>query len=213
MAKFVVIIGFLVSFAAGLVVGSRRAMVSESPASPSAPAPATQSSHQNGETRRSGGRSGYLTAQLGLTPEQQKQLDQIWSAVAKSNDQEERRRAYRRERDEAIADLVPAARLEQYDQIINTYHGRIEALESRSREAYRAAVEQTKSILTTDQRTRYEELIKRHGWGPRDRDRGSTTSSTNSRNTTRPSSEHRATSHAGGEQTNESHDPLKGATR
>lgn len=192
MTKLVVILGFLVSFAAGVVIGTRRTLVGEAPANPSAPtassaaSPTTQkSSSQHGEPRR-GGRSGYLTAELGLTGEQRKELDKIWSAVAKANDQDERRRGYRRERDEAIADLVPPARLGQYDQIINTYHERIDALERKSRDAYQTAVEETKQILTPEQRTRYEAMLKRHKWGPDVRDPRQTGRRSETRATSQP---------------------------
>jgi Spy/CpxP family protein refolding chaperone len=201
MTKFVVILGFILSFAAGLVIGSRRGLVTESTANstdgPSSAKTATTQSSHDGE-RRGGGRSGFLTAELGLTSEQRKRLDEIWSAVAKASNQDDVRRGYRRERDAAIADLVPAPRLADYDQIINTYHGRIEALERTSREAYESAVEQTKSILTPPQRTRYEELLKRHRWGP---------GGSREKNTTRPS-ETRATSQPeGGQPIPPSHDP------
>ena len=124
-------------------------LIAEAPANPAPTSPTTQSSRGDGVGAAA---SGYLTAELGLTPDQRDRLDKIWSAVAKANDQDERRRGYRRERDEAIADLVPPARLGEYDQIIDTYTGRIEALERKLREAYETAVEETKAILTPEQR-------------------------------------------------------------
>ena len=171
MAKFVVILGFILSFAAGMVIGSRRALITEAPANPTSSSPTTQSSRGDEKDGGRRSRSGYLTAELGLTSEQRERLDKIWSAVAKANDQDERRRRYRRERDEAIADLVPPERLGDYDGVIDQYQDRIEALERKSREAYHTAVEQTKQILTSEQRARYEALLKRHNWGPGDRDR------------------------------------------
>jgi Spy/CpxP family protein refolding chaperone len=168
MAKFVVILGFILSFAAGMVIGSKGVLVSEAPANPTPSSPTTQSSRDGGGRRSP---SGYLTAELGLSPEQRDRLDKIWSAVAKANDQDDRRRGYRRERDEAIADLVPPERLGDYDRVIEHYQNRVEALEQTSREAYRTAVEQTKQILTPEQRARYEALLKRHNWGPGARDR------------------------------------------
>jgi hypothetical protein len=165
MTKFVVILGFILSFAAGLVIGSRRPVIAEAPANPTA---ATIASTKPTERRTPG---SWLSSELGLSPEQRKTLDGIWSAVAKANDQDERRRNFRRERDEAIAHLVPPERLAAYDEIIDTYTDRVEALERTSRDAYESAVEQTKQILTPEQRTRYEELLKRHKWGPGARDR------------------------------------------
>jgi Spy/CpxP family protein refolding chaperone len=192
MTKLVIILGFLVSFAAGLVIGSSGMLVGSAPASPatsdspSLPGATTRgsASPQHGEQRRS--RSGYLTAELGLTTDQRAQLDRIWSAVAKANDQDDRRRGYRRERDEAIAQLVPPGRLGDYDQIIDTYHDRIDALEQMSRDAYATAVDETKQILTPEQRTRYEELLKRHKWGPGARDPRHTGRRSETRATSQP---------------------------
>jgi Spy/CpxP family protein refolding chaperone len=167
MAKFIVILGFILAFAAGMVIGSRRALVPEAPTSPTPSA--TSAPSAKGPDRR--GPGGWLSSELGLSDAQRKSLDGIWSAVAKANDQDERRRNYRRERDEAIAHLVPPERLDEYDSVINIFTDRIDALERSSREAYESAVEQTKQILTPEQRVRYEDLLKRHRWGPGVRDR------------------------------------------
>jgi Spy/CpxP family protein refolding chaperone len=204
MTKFVVILGFLLSFAAGLVIGSRRgAVVPETPTSAASPAAATQPSSRDADKDRRS-RSGFLSAELSLTPDQRNRLDEIWSSMAKDNDQDEQRRQFRRERDAAIADLVPAGRLGEYDRIIDAYHDRIEAMERTTREAYEAAVDQTKDILTPEQRTRYEELLKRHRWG---------SGAARDRSTTRRS-ETRATSQPGGiDPITSSHDLLKGASR
>jgi Spy/CpxP family protein refolding chaperone len=159
MTKLIVILGFALSFAAGMVIGSKsRGLINPvAPTSAGEPRPTTRPE-----------RRGWLTQELGLSPEQRAKLDGIWSAVASRgrDEQEDRRRDYRRERDAAIADLVPPARLGEYDQIINTYTDRVAALEQESREAYHDAVERTKAILTPEQRVKYEELLKRHRWGP-----------------------------------------------
>jgi hypothetical protein len=187
MTKFVVILGFILSFAAGLVIGSRRPVIAEAPANPTA---ATTAPAKPNERRSPG---SWLSSELGLSAEQRKALDGIWSAVAKANDQDERRRNFRRERDEAISHLVPPERLGAYDEIIDTYTDRIEALERKSREAYESAVEQTKQILTSEQRTRYEELLKRHSWVPGARDRRAGRRS-ETRATSQPAADHADTS-------------------
>lgn len=164
MAKLIVILGFLISFAAGMVIGTRtHGLLDQSNAAPTRPPTTTPSDRRT--------RGGWLSQELGLSVEQRSQLDKIWSAMASKggNDHEDLRREYRSERDTAIADLVPAARLGEYDQIINTYQDRLAALETESREAYQHAVEQTRQILTAEQRLRYEEILKKHKWGSRDR--------------------------------------------
>jgi Spy/CpxP family protein refolding chaperone len=163
MAKLIVIIGFVLSFAAGLVIGSRsRGLID-----PGAPVENTSQSPTTAPSERRN-KGGWLSQELGLSSEQRARLDQIWSAMASRgrDDHDDRRREYRKERDAAIADLIPPARLGEYDQIINTYTDRVAALEQESREAYEDAVERTKQILTPEQRSKYEELLKRHKWGP-----------------------------------------------
>ena len=57
------------------------------------------------------------------------------------------------------------------------------------RESYDAAVEQTKQVLRAEQRARYEELLKRHSWGPGGNNAGR---DRHPSSTTRPSGETRA---------------------
>ena len=163
MTKFIVILGFVLSFAAGMVIGTR----SRGPLDTAAPAN-TDTRPPTTTPSKSHGRGGWLSQELGLSADQRKQLDAIWSATASRgrDDHDDRRREFRRERDAAIADLVPSARLGEYDQIINTYNDRVTALEQESRDAWQDAVERTKAILTSEQRTKYEDLLKRHKWGP-----------------------------------------------
>ena len=131
MAKLIVILGFILSFAAGMVIGTRSHVLdTAAPANTDTRPPTTAPSDRHS-------RGGWLTQELGLSADQRKQLDAIWSAMASRgrNDHDDRRREFRRERDAAIADLVPSARLGEYDQIINTYNDRVTALEQESREA------------------------------------------------------------------------------
>ena len=167
MAKIVVILGFCLSFAAGLVIGWR----AHKPGSPIAAAVGEITGHrsatQPSNTARRGS-TGWWQTELGLSAEQRTKMDHIWSSLASKakSDRDERRREYRRERDSAIADLVPASQLGEYDRIIDAYNERITAIERESREAYETAVEQTKQILNPEQRTRYEKLLERYHWGP-----------------------------------------------
>lgn len=163
MAKIVVILGFLISFAAGMVIGTRtHGLLDKSEATTTLPPTTTAPSDRRA-------RGGWLSQELGLSAEQRARLDKIWSAVVASKggaDHDERRREYRRERDAAIADLIPTARLSEYDQLINAYQDRVAALDAETRDAYQQAVEQTRLILTPEQRTRYEDILKKHKWGP-----------------------------------------------
>lgn len=158
MAKAILVIGFIIAFAAGMVIGLevRRQAVA---------APAT---------RPTGRGPGFLTAELNLSPEQQEQMKQIWSETAHrgGRDQEEKRRQIRKERDEAIAALIPAGSREQYDQALKTYTERSGALEREWRASFQSAIERTKAMLTSEQRTKYEEILKRHEAERKEREQG-----------------------------------------
>src|SRR4051794_26260922 len=106
MTKLVVIIGFVVSFAAGLIVG-----VASRQASMAAP-PTTRPT-----------RMGWLASELTLSPEQQQQLTKIWSETADRGrrEHEDARHQFRRERDEAIAGLLHPEDMGAYDQIQKQY--------------------------------------------------------------------------------------------
>lgn len=161
MTKVVVVLGFLVAFAAGLAVGLRPR--------PAAPAPTTRPSRHG----------GWLAAELKLTPEQQEQMEKIWSETAfrGRHEREGRRRELMRQRDEAIVNLIRPEDKANYEDALKTFSEQMEALDSESRLAFQSAVEQTREILSPDQRTRYDELRQRQDSGRgrrdwRDRDRG-----------------------------------------
>jgi Spy/CpxP family protein refolding chaperone len=188
MVKLVVILGFAIAFAAGLAVGSRadwsRLTAATTPAvDPDAsPAPSTNPAGGGGGERpprprggggggppRDRGPGGWLAAELGLTPDQHKRLDDIWTDVAergRRRDHEGRRRAMRAERDEAVAALIAPERWGQYEEIIGEFADRTAALDREFREDFEQAVERTKQILTPAQRAKYDTLLERHRWGP-----------------------------------------------
>ncbi len=158
MTKVVVVVSFLVAFAAGLVVGAevRRA------GSPPAKGP--------------GRHGGWLAAELSLSAAQQEQLEAIWSETASQGrrQREERRRDLYRQRDEAIAALVRPEDRPRYDAILQNHADQMTQLESEWRSSFEAAVERTKQILTPEQRVKYEEVVQRHQGGrePWERHRG-----------------------------------------
>jgi Spy/CpxP family protein refolding chaperone len=162
MTKVVVVVGFLVAFAAGFVVGSQ----SRHPAA----VPATRPSHHG----------GWLVAELNLTPQQQEQMKQIWSETAwrGGGDREERRRKLAEARDQAIAALIRPEDKGRYDRIVKDYAEQMAAMDREWRGSFQAAVERTKQILSPEQRAKYEELLQRHQRereghrerGPRDRE-------------------------------------------
>jgi Spy/CpxP family protein refolding chaperone len=150
-AKVIIVAGFLVSFGAGLVTG--------------------WSSHPSGGPPHRP--RPWIAGELGLSVEQERQMEKIWSNVVRppGPEDEERRRAIRRERDEAIAALIPAQQKAAYDKISKDYFDRMTQLVQDRGKLIQAAVEQTKKILTEEQWKKFDEFQKRrgaegHGRGP-----------------------------------------------
>lgn len=158
MTKAVVIVGFIVAFAAGLVIGL-------------SPQPDAASNEP-----KAGHHGSSLAAQLSLTPEQQSQLDKIWSETARrgGRERDDRRRRVYKDREDAIAALIRPEDRSRYDEIQKKHAEQMASLESEWRTSFQAAVEQTKRILTPEQRTKYDEMLRRHEFdrGPRDRRHG-----------------------------------------
>jgi Spy/CpxP family protein refolding chaperone len=158
MTKLMVVVGFLVSFSAGLVVGVRG-----------------RTEPQAGPTTQPIRRGSWLTSQLNLSTEQQDQFRKIWSETARrgGREQEERRRQLRKDRDDAIVAMIPPESRSKYDQVLSHYAEQTGALDREWSSSFRDAVDRTKQILTLEQRLKYEELLRRPEWdrGGRDGDR------------------------------------------
>ena len=157
MTKLVVITGFVVAFVAGLLVGIESQQTSV--ASPS-PTPATRPSNRHG---------GWMASELNLTPQQQEQLDKIWSETARSrmHEADDRRHELRTQRDDAILSLIPAEKKADYDAAIAKYKEQTSALDHEMKQNFDEAVRRTKEILTPEQRPKYEEWLSRHQPGDR----------------------------------------------
>ncbi|MEO6435024.1 MAG: hypothetical protein ABIP55_04590 [Tepidisphaeraceae bacterium] len=170
MTRVAVIVCFLTAFVAGLLVGRQTRQVAiTTGSSPSSTQPADRSPR--------GGPAGWLVRELNLDGVQQKDLEKIWSQTARmgGREREDRRRQLRRERDEAIAALVRPEDYGKYDQILKQYFDQTDAIDREMKTSFDAAVEKTRLILTSEQRAKYEELLKRHqppdhdGRGSKDR--------------------------------------------
>lgn len=177
MTRVLVIVGFLVSLAAGLTVGLSVSDRVHEPPPPRpedrhpGPSPGPGPQPQESRDRRGPGSPGsWLAQQLDLSTDQQQQLDAIWSEVARDRGREQwdMRSKLRKERDDAIAALIPEDRKAEYERIHSDYDARVEDMESQWRSRFQQAVEKTKAILTPDQREKYDAILARH-----DRDRGS----------------------------------------
>lgn len=168
MAKIMVVVGFLVAFAAGLTIGleSRQTSVA---------APALPPEGTTKPSTRQGRGPGWLESELKLSAEQKKQMDKIWSELARGGGREEmdrRRRQFREERDQAILALVKPDDKPTYDAILQNYRDQQQSLEREMRANFENAVKQTNEILTVDQQAKYKELLSRHRPSDRGGDRG-----------------------------------------
>src|SRR4051812_24568168 len=104
MVKLVVILGFLVAFAAGFMVAVETRTVT-----PTAQAPSTRPATTQ--------RSGFLRAALNLTPDQQEKMKKIWeSGMPNPREQRERRDKCRTDRDVSIQALLSPEQKEKFEQ-------------------------------------------------------------------------------------------------
>jgi Spy/CpxP family protein refolding chaperone len=145
--KAILVAAFLLAFAAGTSVG----LFASKPPPP-----------------RRGGRESMLAKELNLSPEQQKQMHEVWSKVwgEGPRGREDRRAALAQERDQQIQGLLTEGQKAKYEAIQQDYSRKVESLaQERKRafdEAFNEALERTeKEILTPEQAAKYKELMKR----------------------------------------------------
>jgi uncharacterized membrane protein len=146
-----ILLGFLLMFAAGAVVG----MVKTHGVFPPPP-PHDRS---------------WLGDQLQLSDEQKQQMQQIWAdAVPHNRDQAmEKRRALQKQRDDAVRALLTPAQQTKFDKIVEQYEAAQADLQKERGKAVQEAIAKTKLILNDQQRAKYEEILKRRdadheGW-------------------------------------------------
>jgi Spy/CpxP family protein refolding chaperone len=158
--KTLLLLSFILVFAAGAVVGTVQRVAGQHEGPPSGPPP-----HRDG----GGGPRDHdpLPKILNLTPEQQQQMAAIWSDHMKRRDQErplhdQKRREYQSQRDEAIRALLTPDQLPKYDAIRKDYQDRMTEIDAQRQAAFKQAVEETKKILTPEQVTKYEEFLATH---------------------------------------------------
>jgi hypothetical protein len=161
--KLIVMTGFLVAFAAGLVTGMQnRQVVRVTPPPVITTRPATSQRARP---------PAFFIDQLHLTPDQSAKWQKIWSDVADrgSRGQQARVNQLRQDRDAKIVALIPEGDRVTYNKIQKDFSDAVDALDKEWRESYDEAVRKTKEILTDSQRRMYETILIRNDW---DRGRG-----------------------------------------
>jgi len=137
--KVVLIVSFLLVFAAGTALG---VLITR-----------FRTSHRH---------RSWLTAELKLTPDQQDQIRKIWSETMRSGfgKQSDRRKAAAQERNQATLSLLSEDQRSRYDAIQQEYGRKIEELSQERKRAFEDATQRTKRILTPEQALKYDELLK-----------------------------------------------------
>ena len=106
--------------------------------------------------------------QLGLTAEQRGKMHEVWRSVsAYRRTFHQQRRDLVRQRDDAIAKLIPDAQRAAYDQVLEEYRSNLAQLSAEQSRRVEEAVAKTKQFLTGEQAKKYEELRHGRGRGPR----------------------------------------------
>ncbi len=167
MTRLIVITGFIVAFTAGLMAGFawKGNLISRA-----APGDSPRPGFGGGPGRDPG---SWIAQQLDLTPEQQKQMKEIWSEVSHrgGGPARERRGQIRHEQEEAIAKLIHEQDKTAYQKIIDDAKVKADAIEADGRKSFEQAVAKTKSILSADQLKKYEAILAKAP-GPPDRGPG-----------------------------------------
>lgn len=104
-----------------------------------------------------------LVEELDLTPDQRRQIQQIWSSVAENHapvPMAELEKADA-ERWQAIDRLLTPQQRTQYALIQQRFEARMQELDQGNRERVARAEEQTRQLLTPAQREKYERLLAR----------------------------------------------------
>src|SRR5437763_1451776 len=104
-----------------------------------------------------------ITEELSLTPDQREKIQAIWSvAVVKAGPPPtDRVRALEKEREQAILALLTDDQKARYNQTIADFRQKLDTLHQPARAAFTEAEEQTKPLLDSTQRAKYEEILKR----------------------------------------------------
>lgn len=157
MTRIIVISGFLIAFIAGAISGI-----------------AWTHHPRGGPQNDRPSRESWIASELSLTTEQQSQMKDIWSDMnAGHGDWRGKRDQLRRQRDDAIAALIPADDKPAFDAIQQKYRQQQDELDAEGRKRFEIAVEKTKKILTDEQLKKYEQLLARGPGTGRGRDRPS----------------------------------------
>ncbi len=137
--KLIILISFIVAFAAGVSIG----LVVE-------------------RTGRPPRNRSPLGRELNLTPAQRDQMQKIWTETM-GRLRHEQMRKLQKEREEAILNLLSPEQREQLEKINEAHSLSMEKLAQDRKALFDEAQEKTKKILSEHQQKKYEEILKNRG--------------------------------------------------
>jgi hypothetical protein len=104
-----------------------------------------------------------LSEQLGLSDEQAQQMRGIWENV-----REQVRSSYtdaeklQRSRDEELVSLLNQEQKAKFEKISRSYSDKFAQLRHKRDQSFASAVEQTRNMLSEEQRQKYDEILRTH---------------------------------------------------
>jgi len=104
-----------------------------------------------------------LSEQLGLSDAQAQQMRGIWETV-----RDQVRTSYQdaeklqRSRDEELVALLNQEQKAKFERISQAYSDRFQELRRKRDQSFAKAVEQTRGMLSAEQRAKYDELLRTH---------------------------------------------------
>ena len=150
-AKLLLLLAFVLVFAAGAVVGRVRELHPQ-PGSPTQPPP-KHPHHGPG-----------LVTLLNLSPAQGEQMKQIWDAFGKEREQFARQFPENdQERDAAIQSLMTSEQWARYLEIQKQHEQRVREIREQIQQAFQKADAATRGILSPDQVAILDKMQREHG--------------------------------------------------
>ncbi|HEX4125847.1 MAG TPA: Spy/CpxP family protein refolding chaperone [Tepidisphaeraceae bacterium] len=144
--KLAILLGFCLMFAAGLAVGRSTRIV----------AAAT--------TRPPQADSSWLAVQLSLTPKQQQQMQDIWSAALRAApDMPARLHDLDVARDNAMDKVLSSGQLKTFEQLETDHDAKVTQLRADHDKIMHDAQDKTRTILNAQQQAKFDALIRAHG--------------------------------------------------
>lgn len=137
--KLIILISFIVAFAAGVSIGLVIGRGGKPPRNRSP-----------------------LGRELNLTPAQRDQMQKIWTETM-GRLRHEQMQKLQKEREEAILNLLTPKQREELEKINKAHHLNMQKLEQEREALFDEAQEKTKKILSEDQQKKYEEILKNRG--------------------------------------------------